>query len=299
MADRLPRGILPKEAFEKESGLIVTPNRARNHTQNRYRTGPSSRRTSTDTGGGDWLWGWHTILAALDNPAREPAQRLLATPDRARLLKDRPGLVGVLDTADAHAISQVLPQGAAHQGVALRIPPLEPLRLDDLGAAPSGFLVMLDQVTDPQNVGAIFRSAAAFGARGVILQDRHAPLLTGALAKAAAGAIDKLPHAREVNLSRALEALDSMGWRAVGLEGEATASLSEVLDGRPTVLVLGAEGEGLRRLVSEHCDALARIPMPGDFESLNVSAAAAVAMYEASGRGRPQSTADRSITSGK
>jgi len=147
-------------------------------------------------------------------------------------------------------------------------------------------LVMLDHVTDPQNVGAVFRSAAAFGARGVIVQDRHAPAFTGALAKAAAGALDATPHARVVNLARALDELDALGWRAVGLAGDAAEPLDQVLDGQPTVLVLGSEGAGLRRLVSEHCDALARIPMPGGFESLNVSAAAAVALYEAT---RPRS----------
>ncbi|HZZ35532.1 MAG TPA: TrmH family RNA methyltransferase, partial [Caulobacteraceae bacterium] len=121
----------------------------------------------------------------------------------------------------------------------------------------------------------------------LILQDRHAPRLSGALAKAAAGAVDVLPVARVVNLSRALETLETMGWRAVGLDGAAPEALEAVLDGRPTVLVMGSEGEGLRRLVREHCDALARIPMPGAFESLNVSAAAAVALYEASrGRGK-------------
>jgi 23S rRNA (guanosine2251-2'-O)-methyltransferase len=120
----------------------------------------------------------------------------------------------------------------------------------------------------------------------VILQDRHAPSLSGALAKAAAGAIDKVPHAAAVNLSRALERLADLGWRAVGLDGSAEATLEEALDGRPTVLVLGSEGEGIRRLVAEHCDTLAKIPMPGGFESLNVSNAAAVALYEAS-RARP------------
>jgi 23S rRNA (guanosine2251-2'-O)-methyltransferase len=168
--------------------------------------------------------------------------------------------------------------------VAIKTPPIESLSIDELGDSSARFLLMLDQVTDPQNVGAIFRSAAAFGAGGVILQDRHAPALVGALAKAAAGAIDAIPHARVTNLSRALEQLSEMGWRAVGLDGSASETLAQVLDERPTVLVLGSEGDGLRRLVAEHCDALGRIPMPGGFESLNVSNAAAVALYEISMR---------------
>jgi 23S rRNA (guanosine2251-2'-O)-methyltransferase len=166
--------------------------------------------------------------------------------------------------------------------VALRTSPLEPSPLAELADPAEGLLVMLDQLTDPQNVGAIFRCAAAFGARGVILQDRHAPSLAGALAKAAAGAVDKVAHARETNLSRALERLEALGWRAVGLDARAPLALVDVLDASPTVLVLGSEGEGLRRLVREHCDAVARIAMPGGFESLSVSAAAAVALYEAS-----------------
>jgi 23S rRNA (guanosine2251-2'-O)-methyltransferase len=224
------------------------------------------------------------VEAALANPAREGLRRLLATADQARalepLLRARPGLR--FEPAETSDIARVLPQGAVHQGVALRADPLEGVALEALAEAGSGVILMLDQITDPQNVGAVFRSAAAFGARGVVLQDRNAPLLTGALAKAAAGAVDKIPHARVTNLSRALETLDDLGWRAVGLDGSAEVALDQALDGRPTVLVLGSEGEGLRRLVAEHCDTLARIPMPGGFESLNVSNAAAIALYEAS-----------------
>ncbi len=230
----------------------------------------------------DWLWGWHAVTAALANPARGPARRLVATADQAKRLAGldpRPPKPEILDAA---AIAHLLPANAVHQGVAVRPGDLEGLSLTELAQPAAGVLVMLDQVTDPQNVGAVFRSAAAFGARGVILQDRHAPPFAGALAKAAAGALDAVPTARVVNLARALEELEELGWRAVGLAGDAPDPLHDMLDGRPTVLVLGSEGEGLRRLVSEHCDALARIPMPGGFESLNVAAAAAVALYEAS-----------------
>ncbi len=231
----------------------------------------------------------HPVFAALENPARTQIRRIVATPDRAKSLTDRFGALKTLEIVDGQGIARLVPQGASHQGLALRAEPPEPMSIEELGGPAEGFLLMLDQVTDPQNVGAIFRSAAAFGARGVIVQDRHAPALAGALAKAAAGAVDKIPHARAVNLSRALEQLEEMGWRAVGLAGEAQDDLETVLDNTPTVIVMGSEGEGLRRLVREHCDALARIPMPGGFESLNVSAAAAVALYAASRATRRQS----------
>lgn len=234
-----------------------------------------------DKDGADWLWGWHTVVAALANPERPAPRRLIATVERAHQLTERFGKLAGLETVEAAVVRTALPAGAIHQGLALKTPPVAPVPIDELGALASGVLLMLDQVTDPQNVGAIFRSAAALGARGVIVQDRHAPALSGALAKAAAGAIDAVPHARVVNLSRALEQLTEMGWRAVGLDGATPQTLAEALDPRPTVLVLGSEGEGLRRLVAEHCDGLARIPMPGGFESLNVSAAAAIALYEA------------------
>jgi 23S rRNA (guanosine2251-2'-O)-methyltransferase len=246
-----------------------------------YGRGKPGRERSSDTPGTDLLWGWHAVVAALANPDRE-VRRLMATPDRAAKLTERFGNAITIEASDNDAIARVASPGAVHQGVLLKAAALEGVTLEEMGDPAKGVILMLDQVTDPQNVGAIFRSAAAFGVRGVVIQERHAPSLSGALAKAATGAVDTLPHARVVNLSRALETLAELGWRAVGLDGSAELALADALDGAPTVLVLGSEGEGLRRLVSEHCDALASIPMPGGFESLNVSAAAAVALYEAS-----------------
>jgi len=247
------------------------------HPHRRNDKRPFRSRGETDPGA--WLWGWHAVLAALDNPDRPAPARLLATPDRARLLEERVHGRIKAEVADSAAIDRALGRSAVHQGVALKTEPLPPVALDDLARPAEGLIVVVDQVTDPQNIGAIFRSAAAFGARGVVLQDRHAPPLAGAAAKAAAGAIEQIPHAREVNLARALERLEAAGWRTIGLDAEGEANLDQVLDGGPTVLVLGSEDEGLRRLVREHCDVLARIPMSGGFESLNVSAAAAVALY--------------------
>jgi 23S rRNA (guanosine2251-2'-O)-methyltransferase len=255
----------------------------RNDARRGRKPGPrGSFRGRAEAVSEDWIWGWHAVEAALGNPRREPPDRLLATPDRARQIEAKFGRLPALETADNQLIARALPQGSVHQGVALQTAPLEPVGLEEFTAAPGAVLLMLDQVTDPQNVGAILRSAAAFGATGVVMQDRHAPRFTGALAKAAAGALDRIDVARVVNLSRALEELADLGWRAVGLTGAATLSLEAALDGSPTVLVMGSEGEGMRRLVAEHCDELARIPMPGGFESLNVAAAAAVALYEAS-----------------
>lgn len=242
---------------------------------------PARFQKRHEPGSDDWLWGWHAVEAALENPRRDAPLRLLATPDRARQIEQRFGRIEALQTVDNNVIAQQLPQGAVHQGVALKAAPLESIELADFALRPGAVVLMLDQLTDPQNVGAILRSAAAFGVAGAVLQERHAPKFTGALAKAAAGAVERVPTARVVNLSRALEELSELGWRTVGLAGEAARDLHEVLDGAPTVLVLGSEGEGLRRLVAEHCDELARIPMPGGFESLNVSAAAAIALYEA------------------
>ena len=230
----------------------------------------------------NFLWGRHPVLAALANPARRGTGRLIVTAERAQEIEDgRLNHGHKIEVMDNQALTRMLPAGAVHQGMAFKVQPLEGVSLEELAEPARGIIVMLDQLTDPQNVGAIFRSALAFGARGVIVQDRHAPALAGALAKAAVGATERLPHARVTNLSRALERLADLGWRAVGLDGSGEQTLEEALDSQPTVLVLGAEGDGFRRLVAVHCDVLANIPMPGGFESLNVSNAAAVALYEA------------------
>jgi 23S rRNA (guanosine2251-2'-O)-methyltransferase len=269
-----------REPKREHAGPAYDPaaeQRAPRDTQSRL-----PRHHKRQEGGTDWLWGWHAVQAALANPARAGFKRLLVNPGKAQEIEAAATKAKVrFEQMENPDIARHLPAGAVHQGVALLAEPLEGLDLDALIDGPGGVLLMLDQLTDPQNVGAIFRSAAAFGARGVILQERHAPALTGALAKAAAGAVDVLPHARVINLSRALDLLTEGGWRAVGLDGSAEATLEQALDKRPTVLVMGSEGDGLRRLVAEHCDTLARIPMPGGFESLNVSNAAAVALYEA------------------
>jgi 23S rRNA (guanosine2251-2'-O)-methyltransferase len=234
-------------------------------------------------GGLEWLWGRHAVEAALANPRREHFARLVLAPGRTLTAERAPRP----ETLDNREIARLLPQGAVHQGFALLAAPAETADLEDVAWPAEGVLLMLDQVTDPQNVGAILRSAAAFGARGVVIQDRHAPPLSGALAKAAAGAADVIPVVRATNLSRALEKLAELGWRSVGLDSHASGALHAVLDGAPTVLVLGSEGEGLRRLVAEHCDSTAKIAMAEAFESLNVASAAAVALYQARQLARP------------
>ena len=255
----------------------MIPSRRRNDRKDRKDRGGKPPQTP---GGGEWIWGRHAVAAAVSNPRRPDLKRLVLAPGKMVDGKDR--ALPAVETLDNAGIARLLPQGAVHQGYALLAGPIDTVALEELMEPAEGLLVMLDQVTDPQNVGAILRSAAALGARGVIVQDRHAPPLSGAMAKAAAGAADIVPLARVVNLSRALDALAEAGWRTLGLDGEAPEALHEVLDFSPTVLVLGSEGEGLRRLVREHCDVTARIPMGGAFESLNVATAAAIALYEAS-----------------
>ncbi len=231
-----------------------------------------------ETGGPGWIWGVHASLAALANPARR-IERIVATKNAAHRLPE--GLDGV-QLLDPDAIDGMLPPGAVHQGLAVRAYPLEPIELHDACLPPDGRpVLMLDSVTDPQNVGAAFRSAAAFGARAVVLQDRKSPPFTGTLAKASAGAIDLVPHARVTNLSRALEELSAGGYMTIGLEGESEVELAQALGSRPCVFVVGAEGKGLRPAVAAACERRVRIPIAPAMESLNVSVAAAIALYEA------------------
>ena len=227
------------------------------------------------------LWGKHAVAAALDNPARK-VLRAWSTRDTAALMqfpKDVP--VTFADVAD---LGRLVPHDAPHQGVVIEAEPLEDVWLRDLlGDAPERAVVLvLDQVTDPHNVGAILRSAAAFGAIGIVTQDRHSPPESGALAKAASGALERVPWARVVNLARALEEIGEAGFWRVGLAGEAPMELKDALGPARIGLVLGAEGPGLRPNTREHCDALARLPIHDSVESLNVSNAAAVALYAAS-----------------
>ena len=244
-----------------------------------------------------WMWGAHAVESALKNLSRPGPLKLILSEERAKSFvpatyKRNDIRVTVQQMSD---IARLLPQGAVHQGMALHGPILEGESLDDLMEAVVAdkpqVILMLDQVTDPQNIGAIFRSAAAFGVTGLVMQDRHSPPLQGVLAKTAVGAVDMVKFAKVTNLSRALETLNENGYVSVGLAGEGESNLHELLAAQgwreslnKLVLVLGAEGEGIRRLVAEHCDHLARIPMPGGFESLNVSHAASISLYEALGR---------------
>src|SRR5690242_5879538 len=226
------------------------------------------------------LWGKHAVAAALDNPDRK-LLKAWATREAAAFMqfpKDVP--VTLADVAD---LGRLVPNDAPHQGVVIEVEPLEDAWLDGiLNDAPErAVLLVLDQVTDPHNVGAILRSAAAFGAIGIVTQDRHSPPESGVIAKAASGALERLPWARVVNLARALEEIGDAGFWRIGLAGDVETDLKAALGPNRVALVLGAEGAGLRPNTRDHCDSLARLPITDAVESLNVSNAAAVALYAA------------------
>ena len=226
------------------------------------------------------FWGRHAVAAALANPDRDIV-RLWATREAAAHFDLPDGIpVTFADVAD---LGRLVPRDAPHQGIVAEVERLpERLLADLLDEAEDGRpLLVLDHVTDPHNVGAILRSAAAFDALGIVTQDRHAPPESGALAKAASGALETVPWVRVVNLARALEEIAQAGFWRIGLTGESDILLADALGPRRVALVLGAEGEGMRQNVEAHCDALARLPISERIESLNVSNAAAVALYAA------------------
>jgi 23S rRNA (guanosine2251-2'-O)-methyltransferase len=225
------------------------------------------------------LWGRHAVEAALKNPERVH-RKLWATREGVESLDGELPANFPVEYAQAADLARLVARDAPHQGLVLECSPLPDLFLGDvLEGDPARPLLVLDQVTDPHNVGAIMRSAAAFDACAIVTQDRHAPLESGTLAKSASGALEVLPWVRVVNLARALEEIAEAGYWRIGLAGEAEATLAEALPVGPVALVLGAEGEGMRQNIAAHCDALARLPISEAMESLNVSNAAAIALY--------------------
>ena len=232
-----------------------------------------------------WIYGHHPVAAALANPLRKVLRLVASTEGAAKLNAERgvpERALSQLSSQSRREIEELVGTDAVHQGVAVLVRLLEHDLADVLEAitAENVCIVVLDQVTDPHNVGAIMRSAAAFGAAVVVAPDRHAPDESGTMAKSASGALDKIPYVKAGNLVRALEVIKEHRFWLVGLDADTSKNLADIdLKGR-IALVLGAEGEGLRRLVRETCDHIAALPMTGDMKSLNVSNAAAVALYE-------------------
>lgn len=225
-----------------------------------------------------YLFGKHACLAALNNPARKI--RAVMMTNQAK--KDIGEVGRSVSIVEGGKLQSMLPPGSVHQGIAVDCTPLEQPSLqeflvDEPDRRP---VIVLDQVTDPHNVGAILRSAAAFDAGAVIVTDRHAPQESGVMAKAASGAMETVPLIAVTNLSQAIDALKKAGYWIYGLDGEAKKTLPEAKPDSKSALILGAEGEGMRRLTTERCDFLVKLPMSDKMESLNVSNAAAVALYE-------------------
>lgn len=236
-----------------------------------------------------WLFGLHAVRDALLNPAREKL-RLVVTKNALDKLADAVDVAGITpEVVDPRKFSVPIDEGSVHQGAALEVKPLNWGQLADVAVSGRGapLVVLLDRVTDPHNVGAVLRSAEVFGARAVIGTLRHSAPETGALAKTASGALERQPYLRVTNLADAMVELRAMGYVLLGLDGEAEQTVDEAVAAagtRPIALVMGAEGPGLREKTRETCDALVRIPYAGEFGSLNVSNAAAVALYAVSRR---------------
>ncbi|MBI1778048.1 MAG: 23S rRNA (guanosine(2251)-2'-O)-methyltransferase RlmB [Proteobacteria bacterium] len=246
-------------------------------------SGPTLSSPHQRTPGPPWLYGVHAVLAALANPRRRSHRLLLTSEARLSVASKLSALGGPApEIVDRQTLDRILPAGVVHQGIALAADPLPETDLAGLlrTTGERAAVIVLDQVTDPHNVGAVLRSAAAFGASAVVLPERHAPAATGVLAKAASGALELVPLIHVVNLARAMEALKRGGFWCIGFEENAKERLDRTDFSGRVALVLGAEGTGLRRLTRDGCDLMVRLPTRPELASLNVSNAAAVALYE-------------------
>jgi 23S rRNA (guanosine2251-2'-O)-methyltransferase len=234
--------------------------------------GPEFRRAAADV---ILIYGFHAVREALRGKHRKIVAFFATSAAAARLEAEHPGIA--VHIVSPEELTRRLGPEAVHQGVLLEARPLPALSLDDI-ASQSGIVLVLDQITDPHNVGAILRTAAAYAVDAVVTTERHAPRLSGALAKAASGGLEHVPIIHVVNLARALDELKDLGYLRVGLDSEAPVSLGDAPLTRPLALVLGGEGKGMRRLTRENCDLATRLDMPGPIKSLNVSNACAVAL---------------------
>jgi 23S rRNA (guanosine2251-2'-O)-methyltransferase len=238
---------------------------------------PDRREREGGSDGPAILYGWHTVTAALANPARK-IRKLLLTENAARRLADENVPTRITpEMVRPSAIDQRLGPDAVHQGLLAEVDPLPSPDIDTLPQ--DGIVLVLDQITDPHNVGAIMRSAAAFAVKAIVTTARHSPEATGVLAKSASGALELVPLVLVQNLARALTELNERGFLTVGLDSAGGEDLAAIQLRQPLALVLGAEGKGLRQLTRETCSAVARLDMPGDIKSLNVSNAAVLALY--------------------
>ena len=249
-----------------------------NEPQHRHRAPARDR----DRDGPVLLFGWHSVKAAIENPTRH-LHRLIATENAARrLAEEGVQLPTNLELVRPEVIAARLGPDAVHQGLLAEADPLPSLDIDELD--PDPVVLVLDQITDPHNVGAILRSAAAFAVSAVVMTTRHSPEATGVLAKAASGALEYVPIITVTNLARALDALKRRNVFVVGLDSQGSVDLAQAGLRTPLALVLGAEGKGLRRLTRTTCDVVAHLDLPGKLKSLNVSNAAALALHIATSR---------------
>ncbi len=243
----------------------------------RFDEGTRSARRTHDAAGPVLLYGWHSVKGALENPARRVTRLLVSENALRRLQEETVPLPFDPEIVKPDAIAARLPPDAVHQGLLAEAEPLPERDIDELPT--DGLVLVLDQITDPHNVGAILRSAAAFAVSAVVTTARHSPAATGVLAKAASGALDYVPIVTVQNLARGIAALKERGYLTVGLDSDATNDLASAPLRRPLAIVLGAEGKGLRQLTRATCDTVARLDLPGAIKSLNVSNAAALALY--------------------